>query len=253
MKKKKDINYYLYLQRENDFFHQPYRYEQTFYQAVTLGDVDFILENQKKYATETSTSNESSGKGSLSDDPLNNERYHFIINAALIARYCISAGYPEEKAFTLSDLYIRRADKADTVRQLQQLNDEMTLDFASKMKEHNQATAKSPYVRKCINYIHSQLQEKITLDKLAAYVGLNASYLSTLFKKETGLSVHAYINGVRLDTAASMLRYSDYSVSEIANAMHFSSQSHFIQSFKARFDATPNEYRKMITSSSTLN
>ncbi len=253
MKKTPDINYYLYLQRENDFFHQPYQYEQLFYEAITKGNVDFILKNQKKYAGNKSTSNEASGKGNLSENPVTNERYHFIINAAIIARYCIGAGYPQENAFTLSDIYIRKADKAESIDELQRLNDEMVLDFTKKMREHLQNFAPSPYIKKCINYIQTHLHEKITLKSLSSYADLNPSYLSTLFKKETGRSIHAYINEVRLDTAASMLRFSDYSILEIASAMNYSSQSHFSKAFKEYFNITPNEYRKMMNSSSAFN
>ena len=242
---KPDINYYLYLQREHDFFHQPYQYEQTFYQAIVQGDVDFIHTNQIKYASEESTSNEISGKGALSDDPVRNERYHFIINAAMIARYCIHAGYPQENAFTLSDLYIRKADHADSVAQLQQLNDQMALDFATRMRDHIHATAKSTHIRKCVDFIHSHLHEKITLDMLAEYTNLNASYLSTLFKKETGHSIHSYISNIRLETAASMLRCSDYPIAEIAHTMNYSSQSHFIKAFREKYSVTPSYYRKM--------
>lgn len=39
-----------------------------------------------------------------------------------------------------------------------------------------------------------------------AYMGVNPSYLSTLFKKETGITIHVFIQSARLDTAVNMLK-----------------------------------------------
>lgn len=72
---------------------------------------------------------------------------------------------------------------------------------------------------------------------------MSSSYLSRLFKKETGDSVSAYIRKQKIEKARNLLRYSDYSVIEIANRLSFSSQSHFIQQFREIVGMTPKKYR----------
>ena len=63
-------------------------------------------------------------------------------------------------------------------------------------------------------------------------LGVSASYLSRLFKKETGVSVSAYIRNRKIEMAKNLLRFSNDSMIEIANRLSFSSQSHFIQQFR---------------------
>ena len=72
---------------------------------------------------------------------------------------------------------------------------------------------------------------------------LTPSYLSYLFKKETGITVHKFIQDKRLETAKNLLKQNEYSCMDIAAMLCFSSQSHFIKSVKDKYGLTPKEYR----------
>ena len=74
---------------------------------------------------------------------------------------------------------------------------------------------------------------------------MSASYLSRLFKKETGDSVSTYIRGQKIEIAKNLLKYSDYSLIDIANRLSFSSQSHFIQQFRDIVGMTPKKFRDL--------
>lgn len=74
---------------------------------------------------------------------------------------------------------------------------------------------------------------------------MSASYLSRLFKKETGDSVSAYIREQKIEMAKNLLHYSEYSMIDIANRLSFSSQSHFIQQFRDLVGMTPKKYRDL--------
>lgn len=99
-------------------------------------------------------------------------------------------------------------------------------------------------VIKCQDYIRYHLDEAVRLSELAEHVGLNESYLSTLFKRETGLTVTEYVQRERIDTAKNMLKYSDYTAMQIATTLGFSSQSYFTRVFRSNTGLTPTEYRK---------
>ena len=232
------LEYRLYVQRENDFFHEPIKHEQFIYNAIINGDTEAILENQRKYANA-----KGGGKGELSDDPVRNVRYHMIVNTAVIARICISNGLPQETAYTLSDMYIRSADKAMTEREISRLNDEMTLEYAELMRENNRKQYSSS-VKKAMDYVCNNLHLPISCKTVAEYVGHERSYFSVLFKNETGEAISAYIRRKRLETAANLLEQTDYSCSEIAAALSFSSQSHFTKLFSERYGVTPEKYRR---------
>lgn len=238
-KSHRTLNYQLYLQRENKFIHQPYTNELTFYSAVKRGDLKYIEEIKKKYAN-----TKSEGKGTLSNNPVRNELYHFIVNIALITRHCIEGGLSQEVAYTLSDLYIRKADQLKQVEDIQKLNDEMVWDFTSHMHQLRTRKIISPHISKAIHYIYDNLHVRLTVQQISHHIGLNASYLSTLFKKETGYSVHQFIQNTRLETAANMLVNADYSYTDIANTLCFSSQSHFIRLFREKYQMTPAQYRR---------
>ena len=81
------------------------------------------------------------------------------------------------------------------------------------------------------------------LDDLADEVGIAPGYLSRLFKKETGMSVSEYITVKKVETAANMLKYAEYTPSQIANILAFSSQSYFVSVFKRYMGSTPGKYK----------
>lgn len=236
--KKIDLNYQLYMNKEEVFIHQPYSNELDFYTAVKLGDIEFIEELKRKYPP-----TDEDGKGTLSKDPIRNERYHFIVNVSIITRNCIDGGLSQEEAYTLSDLFIQKADVLQTVDQLRKLNDDMVYHFANLMRKLHTKKITSLPISRCIHFIYDNLHTKMTLESLSQELGLNSSYLATLFKKETGYTIHDFIQTKRLETAETMLKCTDYSYSYIAHALCFSSQSHFIRLFRKRNKITPKEYR----------
>ena len=79
---------------------------------------------------------------------------------------------------------------------------------------------------------------------MAEHVGLSAGYFSVLFHRETGLAFSDYVMRQRIETAGNMLRYSDYSSTEISEILAFSSQSYFIRCFRKVYGMTPSEYRR---------
>lgn len=250
MKISEKLNYQLYLQREEEFFHQPYSYESDFYQMVVQGDLKKLRQKRKEYQKESQNrkpvsivEEKEDGKGKLSGNPVRNEMYHFVVNVGHITRICIEAGLPSEEAYTLSDVYIRTADEYTTVSEIKKLNDDMVWEFTRRMHLLTGREIVSFPVSQCIQYIYDHLHEPLRIESLAGHIGWNASYLSTTFKKETGSSVSEFIRGKRLETAENMLRSTSYSYSDIALTLCFSSQSHFIRLFRERNGMTPKEYR----------
>ena len=82
-----------------------------------------------------------------------------------------------------------------------------------------------------------------SLIRLAKEIGLNESYLSTLFKKETGLGVAEYITRQRMGAAENMLKYSDFTLAEISDILNYSSYSHFARVFRKHHGTSPHLFR----------
>jgi len=234
----KELNYKEYVMREDYIFHAPFNPEFEFYEAVKTGDTNKVLKMAEKEEF-----CDKKGLGVLSKNDLQSFKYHFVITAAMLSRYCIEGGMEHDKAYNLSDLYINKADVCKTFSQINKLHKEMVLDYAFRMKKLGTNKVYSKHIVKCINYIYDHLHEKITLDKTAAFLGISEEYLSRLFKKETGMTMGEYVTRKKTETARNMIEYSDYSVAEIANILAFSSQSYFVKVFKKYEKVTPGQYQ----------
>ena len=232
------LNYRLYLQRQDEFIRADYRAEFRQYNRIKNGDVEGVRDRFK-----IARQNFQVGRGTLSEDPLRNIIYHLVVSAAVISRMCIDGGLDMDTAYTLSDIYIRKADEAKEIEEVMDLIAAMQIDYATRMRELKKQNAISIHVRKSIDFIYDNLHRQITVQELADREGLSSGYFSRLFMKETGMKVNDYVNDAKIKTAQNMLRYSDFSILDIALSLGFSSQSAFSSNFKKYCGMTPKVYR----------
>jgi len=115
--------------------------------------------------------------------------------------------------------------------------------MADRVKEKKAHLHTSNYTESAKNYIENNYRQKIYLDDVADTLGISPSYLSRIFKKDTGMNLQDYVVSVRIRRACDFLKYSDLSLSEIAAYVNFPSQSYFGKKFKAQMQMTPREYR----------
>lgn len=224
---------------EEDILHRPANEEYAFFDAVSSGDVEAVRQNCDAHRF-----TDSLGTGMLSRDPVTNLKYHFVVTAAMVTRACVKNGLEMEQAYRLSDFYILKLDDIHTTEGVARLHEHMVLDFTGKMRLLQKGSTSKP-ITECIDYIYAHIKERITIEDLAEYTELSESYLSRLFKKEIGVSVSDYIREKKIEKSQNLLRFCDYSLIDIANYLSFSSQSHFIQSFKKYVGMTPKKYRDL--------
>ena len=99
------------------------------------------------------------------------------------------------------------------------------------------------FMRSVTGYIREHLTEEFSVDQMAQDLFLSRSYLSTKFKKETGMTLSQYIQEQKIEKAKSLLKTTDRSILEIATYLGFSSQGYFQNVFKKLTGMTPKEYR----------
>lgn len=97
-----------------------------------------------------------------------------------------------------------------------------------------------------IDYIKAHYCEKIPISLLSDMLGFSTTYLSQVFKKEIGMSIHAYLTEYRVICAAVFLK--ERSIAETCYLCGFYDSSHFISAFKKRFHCTPAVYKKQLLS-----
>lgn len=98
-------------------------------------------------------------------------------------------------------------------------------------------------VEKAKNYIDSNITEPISTSIVAKAVKHNASYLSSLFKRETGLTITEYIEKQRLDIAKHSLTMTTMAVKEISCQVGYPDQNYFSRVFKKHIGMSPLSYR----------
>lgn len=231
----KELASSMYSQREEGILHLPYKMEMSFYEEVSNGNVEHLEKFKPQLLVK--------GQGILSEDSVRNTRYHFVVATALITRFCIEAGMPKEDAYTTSDLFIRRMDKLNDIDEIIELHQECAITFAKAMRDLKKNYGSSSYIRQAIDYISANFNKPIKISQISKSIHISEKYLSTLFKKETGISLVSYIEQVRLQEACRLLTYTDLTYSQIADNLSFSSQSYFIKQFKKKYSLTPMQYR----------
>ena len=121
---------------------------------------------------------------------------------------------------------------------------EMLKDYCNCVQQ-NSLKQYSPQVQKAVNYIHLNLIEPITLKNVAEVCHVSPSYLSHIFRMETGKTVIEYVNERRVYTAAKSLIWDDKKISAIAVQVGFLDVNYFTRIFKKIMGVTPTEYRKL--------
>ncbi|MCM1181922.1 MAG: AraC family transcriptional regulator [Roseburia sp.] len=93
------------------------------------------------------------------------------------------------------------------------------------------------------DYMHAHYADKLTLENLSEAASISKSEVLRCFKAVIGQSPIQYLKNYRLQTAACMMRNTNYSISAICELCGFEDNSYFSKSFKELFHCTPREYK----------
>lgn len=92
-------------------------------------------------------------------------------------------------------------------------------------------------------YIRHNYQKYLTQEFVASLFYLNRSYLSTLFRKKTGMKFVDYLNEVRIEKAKELLCSSDRKMYQISKAVGYDNPKYFFRIFKKKTGCSPEQYR----------
>lgn len=109
---------------------------------------------------------------------------------------------------------------------------------------YRQFTHRQHLAEEIIEYLKENLSKNITLNSLSDKFSYSLSSLKRIFKDETGLSIIAYLNNMRLKKAAELLICSEKSLECIAQETGFSSVYYFSNVFKKAYGLSPSMYKK---------
>ncbi len=181
--------------------------------------------------------------GVLSDNKIRDFHYLLINCCFYFCEFLIDNGVDSELVNNSTDYFVNLIQYVETEKEMKKLlNDigEASLELYRKRNDKNY----SLLITRSINYINQQLYSNITLNKVAAYLGVTPQYLTTKFKIETDKTLYQYIEEKKIEQAKIMLAHTYKTVTLISSALGFNSTAHFSSSFKRLTTYTPSKYRQ---------
>ncbi|NKD34140.1 helix-turn-helix domain-containing protein [Enterococcus casseliflavus] len=226
------------LAKEEQNFHNTYHFEKLYLGCVEKGDINrFRRIRQELLALKP---------GTLSTNSLRHTKNLFITSISLVTRAAIKGGLDLETAYLLSDISIRKMETFTSYEAINTFQQQTIETFIERVAQQRIPTHVSPIIAQSLRYIADHLNTPFTVQQLAEILAVNRSYLSRLFKQETGENLSHYILDQKLAEAKELLAFSGMSINEISSYLHFSSQSHFQNTFKKKYGTSPARYRKSL-------
>lgn len=107
-------------------------------------------------------------------------------------------------------------------------------------------TPNAEVTRQAIAFLAANHRRKLSLEEVAAHVGLSPSYLDRVFKEETSETPRSLLEKIRVDKAAYLLEHTNCTNLEICYEAGFQSTSHFYKAFRRSKNLSPSAYRKRV-------
>ncbi len=176
-----------------------------------------------------------------------------VKNQNLCKRFIIFSGYDDfeyaKKAIRIQviDYLLKPIDKKEMLLLLKKTAKEILEEKESLEKRYdgNHHPSYSFHIETVMNYIQNNYQEDLFLEKFAELTDLHPNYISSLFKKEVGLSVIQYLQDYRIEKAKELLiKHQTMPVHLIGNQVGYENSQHFLKVFKKMVGCTPGAYRE---------
>lgn len=146
---------------------------------------------------------------------------------------------------TQSTKYTSRIESAANLKELNQLYRDIPLRYCLLVRRYSLKDY-SPTIQKVIMHINFNLTEDLGLQTIAEHFSLNKNYLSTVFKKEVGVSFTAYVNQKRIEHAIYLLNTSPLPIQDISSLCGIHDLNYFSRIFRQQVGMSPSGYRKVI-------
>lgn len=161
----------------------------------------------------------------------------------IISRAAVDAGANIKDIFLINENFQMNIEEFKDLEDLSVWISNMLQRFISLTFEFDKVKH-ADIVYKVIKYIKDNYMRHISLEEIAQYTYISKTYLSSLFKKETGYSISEYINNIRVERSQHLLIDGEMSILEIAKACGFDDQSYYTKVFKKIADVTPKKFRE---------
>lgn len=153
---------------------------------------------------------------------------------------------------SLSNSHVKQIEAVVNMEQLNTLRQQIVRNYCDLIRRYT-LKDHSPMIQKVLTYVDTNLCADLSLKAFSEYLSVNASYLSTLFKKEMGISLTDYVNQKRILHAQRLLVSTDLPIKTVATQCGIPDVYYFSRIFKKISGITPKSFRETATFSDTIN
>ncbi len=117
-------------------------------------------------------------------------------------------------------------------------------ELINEIRENEESDDRSQIINRIYTLIEAEYMTELNLETVANRLYISSSYLSHLFKKETGQNFIDYLKNYRLKKSCELLKTTNLRISQICNRVGYESTSYFCSLFKNTYGITPTQYRE---------
>ena len=176
-------------------------------------------------------------------DSLRNRKNYMIILNTILRKAAENGNVHPVHINKLSSQFARKIEQLHSIESSVILQTEMIRKYCLLVKDYS-LKKYSQLIGRVITFISYDFAADLSLKAIADKMCVNASYLSSQFKKECGETLTDYVNRKRMEYAASVLTHTDKQIQEIAEDCGILDANYFIKLFKKEFGMTPSRYRE---------
>lgn len=215
-----------------------YEQENRLLNAISQG----LLHKAEMYFTNTKPSKMLESR--LTDSLRNAKNFLIVLNT--LSRKAVEQGgvHPIYIDSVSSDFALK-IEACKSTDECDELFFEIIKKYSRLVQKHSQK-GYSLLVQKVITCIDTDITADLSLKTQAKLLNVNPSYLSALFKKETGVTLTDYVNKRRVERAKSLLKNNNIQIQTVAQSCGMLDVNYFTKIFKKYEGTTPKEYREKI-------
>ena len=114
------------------------------------------------------------------------------------------------------------------------------------LSENKHQAHQNPHIQKATDYLSEHIGEPVSLSHIAAHLCLTREYTASVFKKELGMTVSAFVNEKKLLLASDLLRAGEKNLPKLACMLGYENYGYFSRIFKRHFGVSPLQYKKSV-------
>lgn len=173
---------------------------------------------------------------------IENKKNDLIIWNAIYSKEIIKNGVATKYLHPIYNKFYNKISALNNLKDLQNLELDMVNTYVNLLIYDIEVT-NNFVINKILKYLHLNIESEISLENLAEKLNLSASYISSCFKKQMGISIMKYAKKIRIDRAKVLLTTTDISILDLSVSLGFYDQSHFSKTFKKFTGVSPSKYR----------